>query len=568
MLYFEPWKKALIGLILLTGLSAMAPNFFYERVREATLAQEELARYEAAPANSSVEPPAGLVERAAQWPSWLPNGVVNLGLDLQGGSYFLLEAQLEQAYAARLESLQEAMGPALRDQGVRRYRARVVNDEELVVRITNAEDMETAGRVLRGLAEPVGGGLLAGGASSNITVVEGADQSWRITLTDAAQEEIDNRTMASAIEVVRSRVDGLGVREPTVQRQGRNRILLQLPGANDVNVDELTKVAKLEFRMVDEGVSQADIAAGRVPRNVELVPSVERIGDQPANVVPVFTKVDITGDSLAEAFQDFDQNGLPGVTIRFDASGARAFARITRGNVGRRFAMVLDGEVLSAPEIRTPIVDGSAIITGSFSVESANALAVNLRSGNLPVEISVEESSVVGPELGADSIAAGQIACIVGFVLVLIYMALSYGLFGLLANLALLLNVALIFGALSMLGATLTLPGIAGIVLTIGMAVDANVLVFERIREELRRNRGVVRAIETGYRQALSAIIDANVTTFIAAIILFAIGSGPVKGFAVTLAIGIVTSVFTAVMLTRFFVSLWYDYARPKTLEL
>ncbi len=562
MLFFEPWKQALIALVVLTGLTALSPNFFYERVQDAVAAREELLDY-AAPE----EAPAALRARAERWPSWAPDGTVNLGLDLQGGSYFLLEAQLSQAYSDRLETLREAVGPTLRDAGVRRYRARVVQDA-LVVRITNAEDVEAAAGALETLIEPVGGGLLLGPGTNNIEIDQAEDQSFRITLTEAARDDIASSVMAAAIEVVRTRVDGLGVREPTVQREGRDRILLQLPGASGVDPDALTRVAKLEFRMVAEGVSQADVAAGRLPPGVEAVPTIERIGDAPARLVPVFRRVDLTGENLAEAFPDRDDSNLPGVTIRFDAAGARTFAQITSNNVGQRFAMVLDGEVLSDPQIRQPIIDGRAIITGDFSVASATQLAVNLRSGNLPVALTVEESSIVGPELGADSVAAGQIACLVGFALVMVYMALSYGLFGLLANAALILNVALIFGALSILGATLTLPGIAGIVLTIGMAVDANVLVFERIREELRAGRNVARAIETGYERALSAIIDANVTTFIAAIILFAIGSGPVKGFAVTLAIGILTSVFTAVMLTRYFVATWYGYQRPKTLAL
>lgn len=496
----------------------------------------------------------------SNWPSFLPSSLVNLGLDLQGGAHFLLEAQLEDAFAARMENLRSSVGPALREAGVRRYRARLAGDDALTVRIARAEDVENAGEVLSSLAEPVSTSVLGGFGefTQNIDIALQEDgQTYRVTLTDAAKGAITNRTMAQAVEVVRRRVDELGTREPTIQRQGVDRILVQLPGyAGGIPTD----TAKLTFQMV--AADQSDEIRRR--EGVERLPYPEGDGE-----IEVLRRVDITGEQLADALQGFDQQtGQPVVNIRFDASGARIFGDITRANMGRRFAMVLDGEVLSAPVIRAYITDGNAQISGDFTVEEATMLSVNLRAGSLPVPLSVEESSVVGPELGADSIAAGQMAGIIGFALVLVYMGVSYGLFGLFANAALMLNVTLIFGALSMLGATLTLPGIAGIVLTIGMAVDANVLIFERIREELRRGRNVLRAIETGYERALSAIIDANVTTFLAALILFAMGSGPVKGFAVTLGIGIMTSVFTAVMLTRLFVALWFQATRPKALSL
>lgn len=564
MLYFEPWKKALIAIVCLLGLLTTLPNFFYEDAQKSADARAEIALLERS--GGAVTP--DLTQQASRWPSWLPSGVVNLGLDLQGGSHFLLEAKMEPVIEDRLNRLRDAVGPALREAGVRRYRVGRPAAGVLPVTITNIEDMERARPALEALAEPVEDGLYSA-PEADLEVSQTGPQTYGLAVSEAGRQNLLDGTVSAAIEVIRTRVDALGTREPTIQRQGENRILLQLPGESDVDIAALTKPSRLEFRMVAEQVTDREIASGALPRGVSVFDyDLELNPDFEGQQIAVFDKVDIYGEQLAEAYQGTDQVGDVGVNIRFDTSGARTFSNITRNNVDRRFAMILDGKVLSAPVIRVPILDGAAIITGDFNVQSARNLAINLASGSLPTELSVEESSVVGPELGQDSIDAGRIACIIGFVAVLIYMALSYGLFGMLANAALMINVMLIFGALSLLGATLTLPGIAGIVLTIGMAVDANVLVFERIREELARGRSVVRAIETGYERALSAIIDANVTTFIAASILFAMGSGPVRGFAVTLAIGIITSVFTAVMLTRFLVSNWYGWSRPKELVL
>lgn len=564
MLHFEPWKKALVVFVCLLGFLTSLPNFFYEDAQRAADARKALAPYEEA----GEAPPPELLADAARWPSWLPSGVVSLGLDLQGGSHFLLEVKLDEVIQDRLASLKKAIGPKLREAGVLRYRVIDADPTALIVSIPRAEDAPKALAPLEALANPVGDGVFSAPTPDLEVTLEGENR-YRITLTEAARVAIRAQTVSAAIEVIRNRVDALGTREPTIQRQGEDRILLQLPGESNVDIASITKPAKLEFRMVAPGVSEAQAEIGDLPEGVtafEYDPELNP--DMAGRKLAVLDQVEIVGEQLAEAQQGADQYNVVGVNIRFDASGARRFGAITRGHVGQRFAMILDGKVLSAPVIRVPILDGRAIITGDFNVKSAQALAVNLSSGSLPATLTVEENSVVGPELGQDSIDAGRIACIVGFMLVLVYMALSYGLFGMLANLALLVNVALIFGALSMLGATLTLPGIAGIVLTIGMAVDANVLVFERIREELARGRGVVRAIETGYERALSAIVDANVTTFIAAVILFFMGSGPVRGFSVTLGIGILTSVFTAVMLTRLFVSSWYDWKRPKELAL
>ncbi|MCL4129501.1 UNVERIFIED_CONTAM: hypothetical protein GTU68_049621 [Idotea baltica] len=348
----------------------------------------------------------------------------------------------------------------------------------------------------------------------------------------------DDRTVRQSLEIIRRRIDEVGTREPTIQRQGEDRILIQVPGIGSAS--ELKEIigttAQLTFQPV-------------VGRGSDATPVV-------------------TGEELVDAQPAFDQNGRPAVNFRFNTSGARKFGEYTLENIGSPFAIVLDDEVISAPVIQSHIPGGSGIITGNFTVEESTNLAVLLRAGALPAGLEFLEERTIGPELGQDSIEAGKIATMVAFAAVLIFMALSYGLFGLFANIALILNIGLIFGLLSLIGATLTLPGIAGIVLTVGMAVDANVLVFERIREELKTSRGPARAIELGYEKALSAILDANITTFITAVILFAMGSGPVRGFAITLGLGILTSVFTAIYVTRLIIVTWYDRRRPKTIEV
>jgi len=363
-----------------------------------------------------------------------------------------------------------------------------------------------------------------------------------------------------ALEIVRRRIDEVGTREPNIQRQGRDRILIQVPGIG--SAAELKEIigttAQLTFHPVVNRTTDPDERPG--PGN-EIVPSMEEEGTYYVlESAPV-----VTGEELVDAQPDFDQNGRPAVSFRFNPSGARKFGDYTAENIGSPFAIVLDNEVISAPVIQAHIAGGSGIITGQFTVEESTQLAVLLRAGALPAGLEFLEERTIGPELGADSIEAGKIACIVAFALVLVFMFASYGLFGLFANIALILNVGLIFGLLSLIGATLTLPGIAGIVLTIGMAVDANVLVFERIREESKTAKGPARAIELGYEKALSAITDANITTFITALILFAMGSGPVRGFAVTLGLGILTSVFTAIFVTRLIVVIWFERKRPKT---
>jgi preprotein translocase subunit SecD len=422
--------------------------------------------------------------------------------------------------------------------------------------------MEAALAAVEGLNDGVVS-LTGVGESTLAITVEGSDIV--IQLSDAEKAATDDRTMQQSLEIIRRRIDEVGTREPTIQRQGEDRILIQVPGIG--SAAELKALigttAQLTFNAVVPGGRTTDAGAQPGPRQV-ILPSMDEEG--------VFYIVEetpvVSGEELVDAQPSFDQNGQPAVSFRFDTTGARKFGDYTAANIGAPFAIVLDDEVISAPVIQSHIPGGSGIITGSFTVEESTQLAVLLRAGALPAEMNFLEERTVGPELGADSIAAGKVAALVAGVAVAIYMVASYGFFGLIANFALLINMALIFAALSAVGGTLTLPGIAGIVLTIGMAVDANVLVFERIREELRANKSAARAIELGYERALSAIIDANITTFITAVVLFAVGAGPVRGFAITLGIGIITSVFTAIYVTRLMIEVWYQARKPATVKV
>ncbi len=559
MLYFSLWKKALVIGLCLLGLALAAPNLAYDRADDAALARGEIDKL----TEAGLSPSPELVERANAWPSFLPANVVNLGLDLRGGAHLLVEVRIEDVIAERMEAVRAEARDALRDAGVRRYTRLVAAEDRVSVRITDAADIPAAREALQGLAQPVSDFTL-GITAPDLVVSEGPDQSLVVTLSEGAVKATTDRTMAQSLEIIRRRVDEAGTREPSIQRQGERRILVQVPGVSStLEIKELIgKTAKLTFHLV-EGQT------GDLTRTPAPGTAIFADADNPGAGYIVERRALVTGDELKDAQPGFDgQTGEPVVNFRFDTSGARKFGRATSENVGRPFAVVLDDVVITAPVIREPILGGSGQISGSFTVESAQQLAILLRAGALPASISFEEERTVGPGLGQDSIEAGRIATVVAFAAVLIFMVASYGMFGVFANIALIINVGLIMGILSLIGATLTLPGIAGIVLTIGMAVDANVLIFERIREELKGGKAVARAIETGYERAFGAIIDANITTFIAATILFAMGSGPVRGFAVTLAIGILTSVFTAVMVTRLIVATWYHRRRPKTLTV
>lgn len=546
------WKRILVILICAWGIVGAVPNTFYGRVESHNDAVTaiELAGGVATPEQEAAR---------ALWPEWLPSSLMNLGLDLRGGAHLLAEVKVEDVYKARMDALWPEVRDAMRDlrDQVGAVRRAPSPDGVLRVTISNPEGMAAALEAVRALGGSVV--TLTGAGQSTIDVsAEGNDIV--VQLSEAEKQATDARTIQQSLEIIRRRVDEVGTREPTIQRQGDDRVLIQVPGIG--SAAELKALigttAKLTFNAVISRTTDAGANPGA--RNL-LLPSMDEDG---VYYIVEETPV-VSGEELVDAQPAFDQNNRPAVNFRFDTTGARKFGDYTAANIGAPFAIVLDNEVISAPVIQSHIPGGSGIITGNFTVEDSTQLAVLLRAGALPAEMNFLEERTIGPELGADSIEAGRIAALVAMVAVTIYMVASYGLFGLFANIALAINVALIFAALSAVGGTLTLPGIAGIVLTIGMAVDANVLVFERIREELRANKNPARAIELGYERALSAIIDANVTTFITAVVLFAVGAGPVRGFAITLGIGIITSVFTAIYVTRVIVEVWYGWRRPKT---
>ena len=554
MLNIPSWQRLFILILCLGGLYLAFPNLFYSTVEKHNDAVIMVERGQVAANEVS--------EEINSWPSWMPSNLVNLGLDLRGGAHLLAEVQLAEVYADRID----AWWPRIRDElrknrnivgSIRRQQS---PPDQLHVRIENTGAMEQAIGIVDELASPI---VNISGIGTKDIQVTSQDDILIVELSEEEKSATDNRTMEQSLEIIRRRVDEVGTREPIIQRQGTNRIIIQVPGIGSATeLKELIgTTARLTFHHV---VRTAPSQSGNNSGLEVSYPSIEN-----PNLFYILERTPVvSGDELTDAQPDFDENGRPAVSFRFNPSGARKFGDYTAENIGLPFAIVLDEEVISAPVIRSHIPGGSGIITGSFTVEESTNLAVLLRAGALPAEMIFLEERTVGPDLGQDSIDAGKIACIIALVAVMIFMALSYGLFGIFANIALTINLFLIFGVLSVLGATLTLPGIAGIVLTIGMAVDANVLVFERIREELKSSRGPSRAIELGYEKALSAIMDANLTTLIVAIILFTLGSGPVRGFSVTLGIGIITSVFTAIFVTRLMVVFWFSKYRPKELKV
>ncbi|WOI54856.1 protein translocase subunit SecD [Palleronia sp. LCG004] len=553
MLHIPLWRRIFIWSVVALGLLLALPNVFYTRVEQANDARAEIETLGSTPERQAA---------ADAWPSFLPSGLVNLGLDLRGGAHLLAEVQVEDVYAGRMDGLWPALRDALRDARGEVGTIRRVDGggDAITVRISDPAGMPRALEIARSLANPVT--TLTGVGAQDLDVSGDGDE-LTVRLSEAERAATDDRTIRQSLEIIRRRVDEVGTREPTIQRQGEDRILIQVPGIG--SAEELKSLigttAQLTFNPV---VSRSGDPEGRSGPQEVVLPLLE----DPETFYTLERSPVVTGEQLVDAQPSFDQNGRPAVTFRFNPTGARAFGDYTAENIGSPFAIVLDEEIISAPVIQSHIPGGSGIITGNFTVEGSTELAVLLRAGALPAELVFLEERTIGPELGQDSIEAGQIACLVAFVLVLALMWASYGTFGIFANLALLCNVGLLFGLLSLIGATLTLPGIAGIVLTIGMAVDANVLVFERIREEARTARGPSRAIQLGYEKALSAIVDANITTFIIATILFMLGSGPVRGFAVTLGLGILTSVFTAIFVTRLMVVIWFERRRPKTIEV
>ncbi|WP_170468638.1 protein translocase subunit SecD [Ruegeria arenilitoris] len=553
MLQIDTWKRVLIWSVCVIGLLMALPNAFYTRVEQSNDAKAAI--------ELGIDTPEMRAE-AAQWPNWLPSSLVNLGLDLRGGAHLLAEVQVSDVYESRMEAMWPEIRDALRDERatVGTIRKQESAPDEISVKISQPEGINRALEVVRGLARQVQ--TLTGVGATDIEARAEGD-TIVVQLSEAERLASDDRTVRQSLEIVRRRIDEVGTREPTIQRQGADRILIQVPGIGSAG--ELKEIIGTTAQLTFNPVVGRGTNENAVPGIGEkIIPSIDENG--------IFYTVEsapvVTGEELVDAQPSFDQNGRPAVSFRFNTSGARKFGDYTLENIGQPFAIVLDDEVISAPVIQSHIPGGSGIITGNFTVEESTNLAVLLRAGALPAGLEFLEERTIGPELGQDSIDAGKVATIVAFVAVLTFMALSYGLFGIFANIALIINVGLLFGLLSLIGATLTLPGIAGIVLTVGMAVDANVLIFERIREELKSARGPARAIELGYEKALSAILDANVTTFITAVILFAMGSGPVRGFAITLGLGILTSVFTAIFVTRLMIVMWFERRRPKTIEV
>ena len=532
MLNFSRWTIAAILLPLFIGIACAIPSFL----------------------------PDTAVQRL---PGFMQTRV-NLGLDLSGGSHLLLEASTQDVAKQRLANMEEQVRTELR-RGSPRISVGDISsrDGKLSFMVRDPSQVDAAVERIRPLTQGAG---LTGQRDFNVEVVNSS--TIVITPTEAGIDNAVKSAMEVATEVIRKRIDEMGTREPTIQQQGGNRIVVQVPGLQNPKAlkDLLGQTAKLEFKLVDTSANPSEVAQGRAPVGSEVLPYPGNPSGVPA--IAVKRQVMVSGEDLTDATQGYDQSNQAIVNIRFNGSGGRKFGQVTSQNVNRPFAIILDGKVLSAPNINEPILGGSAQISGNFTVESANQLAIALRSGKLPVALTVVEERTVGPQLGADSIRAGLLASVIAVAAVAIFMFASYGRFGMYANLAVAINVFVILGVMGMLGATLTLPGIAGFVLTIGTAVDANVLIYERIREERRRGRGVVQAIQFGYKEASRTIFEANVTHAIAGGIMLALGSGPVKGFAIVLLIGIATSVFTAVTFTRLLASRWLRAKRPTEIHI
>lgn len=554
MLQIDRWKRILIVALCLVGIAFAVPNLFYQRVESHNDAVAEIER-------TGVETPELAAARDA-WPGWLPSSLVALGLDLRGGAHLLAEVRVADVYKARMDALWPELRRALAEEratlgAVRRLPS---PDGTLTIEIENQDQIARAVEIVRGFSTPV---TSLTGAGQQSLAIQQQGNTIIVQLSDAEKAVTDDRTVQQSVEIIRRRVDEVGTREPTIVRQGADRILIQVPGIG--SAEELKALigttARLTFNAVVGTGTDPDARPGV---GQVVLPSAEREG--------IYYTVEespvVTGEELTNAVPGTDPNGQPAVDFSFNPSGARKFGAYTAANIGQPFAIVLDNEVISAPVIRSAIPGGSGQISGSMDFDEANRLAVLLRAGALPAELDFLEERTIGPELGQDSIDAGRLSSVIAMAAVVAYMIASYGLFGAFASVSVIVNVILILSVMSIMGATLTLPGIAGIVLTVGTAVDANVIIYERIREELRSGKRVAKAISDGFEEAMSAIIDANVTSFIAAMVMFFLGSGPVKGFAVTLTIGLVSSVFTAIFLTRLMIVWWLEWRKPKELIL
>ncbi|PZQ14987.1 MAG: protein translocase subunit SecD [Ancylobacter novellus] len=535
MLYFSTWKT--VGVLALCALGVLfaLPNVLPQSARDA-------------------------------YPSWFPARTIVLGLDLQGGVQLLLEGDSKKFREERSKQLlADVRRVLLRDARIGATIAQ--NGDTVRATLRDPAEMQTALEKLKVLAQPVTTSVFATPGPADVDIAQAGPNVITAKINELGLAARVRAAVQQSLEVVRKRVDILGTTEPSIQQQGADRILVQVPGYNDPGRLKaiLGETAKMEFRLVDLSMPVEQAVNGRPPEGSEILQ--EDVGGGQTRPILVERNAMVSGADLTGATPGFDQRTRePIVQFQFNAQGARAFAQVTTANVGKPFAIVLDGKVISAPRINEPITGGSGQISGNFTVESANNLSVQLRSGALPIEFNIAEERTVGPGLGQDSIDAGTRATWYAAIFVVLFMFATYGVFGFIANIALTIHVIFIFALMSLLGATLTLPGIAGIVLTIGTAVDSNVLIYERIREEFRAGRSMVSAIEAGFKHAFAVIIDSNSTMGIAAVILFLLGSGPVKGFAVVFILGILTTVITAVTMTRMMIALWYRRTRPQTL--
>lgn len=529
MLRFSTWKSIAILLMTLAAVLVVAPSMLTP------------AHYEAL---------------KARLPEWLTPPTIVLGLDLQGGSHVMLEVDKADLLSTQIKNMRDEVRGIMREEKVAVSGAIGATTRGVQARIPDAAAREKVMPKLRAMRNAFSQ-RLAGGPSP-IEVEDAGDGLLRVSITDVGLTDKSRKAVEQSIEVIRRRVDALGTREPSIQREGDDRLLVQVPGLQDPEQLKqiLGQTAKLEFRLVGD--------PGQNPSEIEELDQQDEAGK-----IAVEKQVMVQGEDLTDAQPGFDQRGgEPVVNFRFNIRGAQKFGEVTSRNVGRLFAIVLDNKVISAPRILTPITGGSGQISGRFSVEQANNLSILLRAGALPAKLNIVEERTVGPGLGQDSIDAGKRAAYVGAGLVVIYMLITYGMFGVFANLALFVHIAFIFAGLVLLGSTLTLPGIAGIVLTIGMAVDSNVLIYERIREENHAGRSILASLDAGFNRAFATIVDSNVTMFVAAAILYFLGSGPVRGFAVSLALGILTTIVTAVTMTRMMIAVWYHYSRPTKLPI
>ncbi|MFN3229315.1 MAG: protein translocase subunit SecD [Asticcacaulis sp.] len=535
MMELSRWKVTLVTLATLLGLWLTLPNLLPTSVRE-------------------------------QFKAVLPANTLNLGLDLQGGSYLLLEVDTKGLIKQRVSNLLEDVRQELRKADIP-FTGLTQVENSVHVTIQDPVRGPDAQKLFERLSLPID---TAPGAKT-ITVSDPVGGKFILSYTDQAIAVESAKAVDQSIIVVGRRIDNLGTKEPSIQRQGANRIVVQAPGESDP--EELKRVigktARLTFQMVDENTALQDALAGRIPADSQLLPypEGEQFGLPPYLLVK--KRVLVSGENLTKASVGIDEFQKPAIDFSFNASGARKFGSATANNIGKRFAIILDGEVVSAPTIKGAITTGSGQINGNFTIREASELVNILNGGALPAELIVEEQRTVTAELGADAVAAGQVSTIVAFACVLIFMVLAYGfLFGGISIAALLVNGLLLIGAMSVTQATLTLPGIAGLILTLAMAVDANVLIYERMRDEARLGRNPVLSCEAGFSKAMETIIDANLTTIGAAVILFMFGAGPVRGFAWTLSIGVITSVFSAVLVTQILTAVWLKTARPKTLPI